>query len=64
MFFFDEKIINKLLHHFSLKRTSSKKIKIIISTLDFLMVNQKGDLYVESETKIKINEINWNIPLM
>ena len=62
--FFDEKIINKLLHHFSLKRTSSKKIKIIISTLDFLMVNQKGDLYVESETKIKINEISWNIPLM
>ena len=62
--FFDEKKIEKLLHHVSLKRNSSKKIKITISTLDHLMVNQKGDLYVDSETKIRINEINWNIPLI
>ena len=62
--FFDEKKIEKLLHHVSLKKNSSKKIKITISTLDHLMVNQKGDLYVDSETKIRINEINWNIPLI
>ena len=62
--FFDEKIIKKLLHHVSLKRNSSKKVKITISTLDHLMVNQKGDLYVESETKIRINKISWNIPLI
>ena len=62
--FFDEKKIDKLLYHVSLKRNSSKKIKITISTLDHLMVNQKGDLYVDSETKIRINEINWNIPLV
>ena len=62
--FFDENKIEKLLHHLSLKRNSSKKIKITISTLDHLMVNQKGDLYVDSETKIRINEINWNIPLI
>ena len=62
--FFDEKKIDKLLHHVSLNRNSSKKIKITISTLDHLMVNQKGDLYVDSETKIRINEINWNIPLI
>ena len=62
--FFDEKKIEKLLHHVSLKKNSSKKIKITISTLDYLMVNQKGDLYVDSETKIRINEINWNIPLI
>ena len=62
--FFDDKKIEKLLHHVSLKRNSSKKIKITISTLDPLMVNQKGDLYVDSETKIRINEINWNIPLI
>ena len=62
--FFDDKKIEKLLHHVSLKRNSSKKIKITISTLDHLMVNQKGDLYVDSETKIRINEINWNIPLI
>ena len=62
--FFDEKKIDKLLYHVSLKRNSSKKIKITISTLDHLMVNQKGDLYVDSETKIRINEINWSIPLI
>ena len=62
--FFDDKKIEKLLHHVSLKRNSSKKIKITISTLDPLMVNQKGDLYVDSETKIRINEINWSIPLI
>ena len=62
--FFDDKKIEKLLHHVSLKRNSSKKMKITISTLDPLMVNQKGDLYVDSETKIRINEINWNIPLI
>ena len=62
--FLDEKKLDKLLYHISLKRNSSKKMKVTISTLDSLMINQKGDLYVDSETKIKINEINWNIPLL
>ncbi len=62
--FLDEKKLDKLLYHISLKRNSSKKIKVTISTTDSLMINQKGDLYVDSETKIKINEINWNIPLL
>ncbi len=62
--FLEEKKLDNLLYHISLKRNSSKKIKVNISTLDSLMINQKGDLYVESETKIKINEINWNIPLL
>lgn len=62
--FLDEKKLDKLLYLISLKRNSSKKMKVTISTSDSLMINQKGDLYVESETKIKINEINWNIPLL
>ena len=62
--FLDEKKLDKLLYLISLKRNSSKKIKVTISISDSLMINQKGDLYVESETKIKINEINWNIPLL
>ena len=62
--FLDEKKLDKLLYYISLKRNSSKKIKVTISTSDSLMINQKGDLYVDSETKIKINEINWNIPLL
>ena len=62
--FLDYKKIDNLLYHISLKRNSSKKIKVTISTTDSLMINQKGDLYVDSETKIKINEINWNIPLL
>ena len=62
--FLDEKKLDNLLYYISLKRNSSKKIKVNISTLDSLMINQKGDLYVESETKIKINEINWNIPIL
>ena len=62
--FLDEKKLGNLLHHISLKRNSSKKIKVTISISDSLMINQKGDLYVDSETKIKINEINWNIPLI
>ena len=62
--FLDEKKLDKLLYLISLKRNSSKKIKATISTSDSLMINQKGDLYIDSETKIKINEINWNIPLL
>ena len=62
--FLDEKKLDNLLHYISLKRNSSKKMKVTISTSDSLMINQKGDLYVDSETKIKINEINWNIPLL
>ena len=62
--FLDEKKLDNLLHYISLKRNSSKKIKVTISTSDSLMINQKGDLYVDSETKIRINEINWNIPLI
>ncbi len=62
--FLDEKKLDNLLYHISLKRNSSKKIKVTISISDNLMINQKGDLYVDSETKIKINEISWNIPLL
>lgn len=62
--FLDKKKLDDLLYHISLKRNSSKKIKVTISISDSLMINQKGDLYVDSETKIKINEINWNIPLL
>ena len=62
--FLDEKKLDKLLYLISLKRNSSKKIKVTICISDSLMINQKGDLYVDSETKIKINEINWNIPLL
>ena len=62
--FLDEKKLDKLLYLISLKRNSSKKIKATISTSDSLMINQKGDLYVDTETKIKINEINWNIPIL
>ena len=62
--FLDERKLNNLLYHISLKRNSSKKMKVTISTSDSLMINQKGDLYIDSETKIKINEISWNIPLL
>ena len=62
--FLDQRKLNNLLYHISLKRNSSKKMKVTISTSDSLMINQKGDLYIDSETKIKINEINWNIPLI
>ena len=62
--FLDKRKLDNLLYHISLKRNSSKKMKVTISTSDSLMINQKGDLYVDSETKIKINEINWNIPLL
>ena len=62
--FLDKKKLDNLLYHMSLKRNSSKKMKVTISTSDSLMINQKGDLYIDSETKIKINEINWNIPLL
>ena len=62
--FLDKKKLDNLLYYISLKRNSSKKIKVTISISDSLMINQKGDLYVDGETKIKINEINWNIPLL
>ena len=62
--FLDKKKLDNLLYHISLKRNSSKKIKVTISISDSLMINQKGDLYVDGETKIKINEINWHIPLL
>ena len=62
--FLDKRKLDNLLYHISLKRNSSKKMKVTISISDSLMINQKGDLYVDSETKVKINEINWNIPLL
>ena len=62
--FLNKKKLDSLLYHISLKRNSSKKMKVTISISDSLMINQKGDLYVDGETKIKINEINWNIPLL
>ena len=62
--FLDKKKLDDLLYHISLKRNSSKKMKVTISTSDSLMINQKGDLYIDGETKIKINEFNWNIPLL
>ena len=62
--FLDKRKLDNLLYHISLKRNSSKKMKVTISISDSLMINQKGDLYVDGETKIKINEINWNIPLL
>ena len=62
--YLDEKKIENLLQYISLKKNLSKKIKITITTLDSLMINQKRDLYVDSETKIRINDINWNIPLL
>ena len=38
--FLDEKKLDNLLHYISLKRNSSKKIKVTISTSDSLMINQ------------------------
>ena len=62
--FLDEKKLNNLLYHISLKRNSSKKMKVTISTSDSLLIHQKGDLYVDSETKIRINESKWKSPVL
>ena len=62
--FYDVLKLDKLLMHFSLKKNTTKKIKISIKTLDSLMINDQGDLYVRDMTKIRIESISWNIPLL
>ncbi len=62
--YYDVLKVDKLIRHLSLKKNSTKKIKISIKTLDSLMINQQGDLYVKDMTKIKIESISWNIPLL
>ncbi len=62
--FYNTSIFEKLLKHVSLKKSSTKKIKIILRTLDSLSVNQRGDLYVNDTTKIRIESVSWNIPLL
>ena len=56
--------LDKLLMHLSLKKNTTKKIKIFIKTLDSLMINEQGDLYVKDMTKIRIESISWNIPFL
>ena len=62
--FYDVLKLDKLLMHFSLKKNTTKKIKISIKTRDSLMINEYGDLYVKDMTKIRIESITWNIPLL
>ena len=56
--------LEKLLMHISLKKNTTKKIKISIKTRDSLMINEQGDLYVKDMTKIRIESITWNVPLL
>ncbi len=62
--FYEVLKLDKLLMHLSLKKNTTKKIKISIKTLDSLMINDQGDLYVRDMTKIRIESISWNIPLL
>ena len=62
--YYDVLKVDKLLMHLSLKKNTTKKIKVSIKTLDSLMINENGDLYVNDMTKIKIESITWNIPLL
>ncbi len=62
--FYEDLKLDKLLMHLSLKKNTTKKIKISIKTLDSLMINDQGDLYVRDMTKIRIESISWNIPLL
>ena len=56
--------LNNILKYFSYKKNSTKKIKIIIKIFDSIMTNDSGDLYIKDNTKIKIESINWNIPIL
>lgn len=54
-----EKILNYLAH----KKNSTKKVNISLIISDSLMINNKGDLYVEDKKKINIESVCWNIPI-
>ena len=56
--------LSNILKYFSYKKNSTKKIKIIIKIFDSIMTNDSGDLYIKDNTKIKIESINWNIPIL
>ena len=62
--YYDILKLEKLLMHLSLKKNTTKKIKISIKTQDSLMINEQGDLYVKDMTKIRIESISWDIPLL
>jgi hypothetical protein len=56
--------LNEILKYLSYKKNSSKKIKIQVKISDSIMTNDLGDLYISDKTKIKIESIEWDIPIM
>tara|TARA_B100000963_G_scaffold360401_1_gene391156 strand:- start:245 stop:661 length:417 start_codon:yes stop_codon:yes gene_type:complete len=62
--YYNLSIINELIRYLSYKKNSTKKIKVSLKILDSLMTNDSGDLYINNKTKIKIDSIIWNIPVL
>ena len=61
---YDNQKLEKILNYLSYKRSSTKKINITLIISDSLMINDKGDLYVEDKKKIDIESVCWNIPIL
>ncbi len=62
--YYDSIFISKLLEYFSYKKNSTRKIKVILNISDSLMTNNSGDLYINNKVKIKVQSINWDIPIL
>ena len=61
---YDNQKLEKILSYLSYKKSSTKKINITLIISDSLMINSKGDLYVEDKKKIDIESVCWNIPIL
>ena len=61
---YDNQKLEKILSYLSYRKSSTKKINITLIISDSLMINNKGDLYVEDKKKIDIESVCWNIPIL
>ena len=61
---YDSQELEKVLNYLSFKKSSTKKVNITLIISDSLMINDKGDLYVQDKKKINIESVCWNIPIL
>lgn len=61
MIYSDDKFFEKLVRILTIKNLRKKKLIVFLS--EGLSVNNKGYLYINKNTDVKVRKINWQIPI-
>ena len=61
MIYSDDKFFEKLVRILTIKNLRKKKLIVFLS--EGLSVNNKGYLYINKNTDVKVQKINWQIPI-